>query len=201
MIIRWTPDKRVLLKKLFQDGLSDKEIAKIVGVSAASIAGKRNLMGLKRDRRRGDTEWTDEKIEFIKSLHAKKHTMRKIAEYYTDKFKERVTKNAIIGKLHREGVTQQTIAIVQRVHNKPLNKAFLATKEGGILLLDATYNQCRYPFSTGAKMRVCGAKNVSGCSYCQEHKELCIAPIREKKATDAAKAKHKERFFNENTVI
>jgi hypothetical protein len=192
---KWRPADIKELKDMFDKDYPDERIAIALNMPISSIKNKRRKLGLLR---RQHIEWTDEKVKFITDLHAKRHTMTEIASAFSDKFQP-TDKNSIIGKLHRLGKSERNVTVkIQTNKIKPLE---IITQEGGILLLDATYSQCRYPFSTGAKMRVCGKDRVSGCSYCQEHRELCHIPIKSRKETDASKAKHKERFFDENTVI
>ena len=119
----------------------------------------------------GKTTWTDERIEQLQTLWGAGKTAAEIAK----ELGEGLTRNAVIGKAHRLGLSGR-VTPVQKKIDKPLppeSKDILA-KNGGISLLELTEKTCRYPYGDPRKpgFHFCGGHSLSGLPYCAEHAQI-----------------------------
>ena len=131
--------------------------------------------------------WTHERIEVLKNLWNEGLTASRIASELGD-----VTRNAVIGKAHRLGLSgriqsrnkSSTISIVRKKKNSSYNKkiievttavsepmnptAFLKIKDG----------LCRWPLGEPAdsNFKFCG-RNCGENVYCKEHKQMAFQPL------------------------
>jgi GcrA cell cycle regulator len=134
-------------------------------------------------------DWTDAAIARLKALWAEGLSASECGK------RMGVSRNAVIGKIHRLGLshkyrrprerarrmTKPKASMPQmRTNNRPLPppepyQAPPPTEEprrGSFDLLDLKLGQCRYPSGDGP-YRFCGAPVVDGFPYCLEHAELC----------------------------
>lgn len=119
----------------------------------------------------GKTTWTDDRVELLKTLWGAGKTAAEIAK----ELGEGLTRNAVIGKAHRLGLSGR-VTPVQKKIDKPLppeSKEILA-KNGGISLLELTEKTCRYPYGDPKKegFHFCGGKSLAGLPYCAQHAEI-----------------------------
>ncbi len=116
----------------------------------------------------GKTTWSDERVEQLKELWASGKTAAEIAKELGDG----LTRNAIIGKAHRLGLSGR-ITPVQKKVDKPLPPEVndIPAKNGGISLLELTEKTCRYPYGDPKKpnFHFCGSNCLPGLPYCAEH--------------------------------
>lgn len=119
----------------------------------------------------GKTTWTDERIELLKSLWGAGKTAAEIAKELGDN----LTRNAVIGKAHRLGLSGR-ISPIQKKVDKPLppERKEIKAKNGGISLLELTEKTCRYPYGDPKKegFHFCGCAALAGLPYCAEHAEI-----------------------------
>lgn len=119
----------------------------------------------------GKTTWTDERIELLKSLWGAGKTAAEIAKELGDN----LTRNAVIGKAHRLGLSGRVSPIQKKV-DKPLppEPKQIKAKNGGISLLELTEKTCRYPYGDPKKegFHFCGGSALAGLPYCGEHAEI-----------------------------
>ncbi|PCI01832.1 MAG: global cell cycle regulator GcrA-like protein [Alphaproteobacteria bacterium] len=119
----------------------------------------------------GKTTWTDERVEQLKTLWGAGKTAAEIAK----DLGEGLTRNAVIGKAHRLGLSGRVTPIQKKI-DKPLppeSKDLLA-KNGGISLLELTEKTCRYPYGDPQKsgFHFCGGDAIPGVPYCGQHAEV-----------------------------
>lgn len=119
----------------------------------------------------GKTTWTDDRVELLKSLWGAGKTAAEIAK----ELGEGLTRNAVIGKAHRLGLSGR-ITPVQKKIDKPLppESQDILAKNGGISLLELTEKTCRYPYGDPKKegFHFCGGHALSGLPYCAEHAQI-----------------------------
>lgn len=131
------------------------------------------------------TGWTDERVETLKSLHSAGMSMHRMAGVLGG-----ITKNAVIGKLHRLGIStprKPSEAAVTRApraaryYAKKIVRANLAPaptataappKGDPIEFMALTNVTCRFPVTDAAPWMFCGDPSASlldGCPYCPWH--------------------------------
>ncbi len=127
--------------------------------------------------------WTDESVEKLRQLWAQGLTANEIAK------KLGVTKNAIVGKVHRlcltarpspikskdaeEEIPQQP-DLIEKIEEKPVEEVAKPHKTEeltNIKLADLDSHTCRWPIGDPRDddFCFCGKKVRSGQTYCDEH--------------------------------
>ena len=106
-------------------------------------------------------QWTDERVNLLKSLWKQGYTARKIAE----KLGGGVTRNAVIGKAHRMGLSAKPQPTKRR----------LAPSPGTI------DRSCQWPIGDPGdrNFKLCGEKAMTGKPYCQFHCSIAYRRIGE----------------------
>lgn len=144
--------------------------------------------------------WTEERVEIAKELWSKGSSAGAIAKVLNDRDKTFITRNAVIGKLHRLGISERGVPSLGNKKPRPprmlstkvrVNKTPVVAKgrtlqtppppldESGlpvsrISLFDAGKLRCKYPVSgDGADTMVCGMPNEGALSMCSHHLEIC----------------------------
>lgn len=154
--------------------------------------------------------WTDDRVDTLKKLWAQGLSASQIAKQLGG-----VTRNAVIGKVHRLGLSgratpsrppsrvssnrprpairpDRSIAAGSE-HQKPPRFAVRALTDGvgagedfaGVLNL--TDHICRWPMGDPAEpgFQFCGRKCKSGSPYCEAHAELAYQPARRRRKKSA----------------
>lgn len=87
----------------------------------------------------------------------------------------RTTKNSIVGKAHRLGLSQRRPGrIVQAFALHPVPA--LASKEVGFSIIDLSREQCRWPIAeTRSGHRFCGDQCQPDSPYCETHRALAYS--------------------------
>lgn len=114
--------------------------------------------------------WTDERVERLKYLWSQGMSASEIAQELGD-----VTRNAVIGKAHRLGLSGRP---------SPIRK-----KTKGVTILDLTERMCKWPIGDPKHpdFRFCGHQSVQGMPYCAEHCAMAYQSPNKKKADDEEK--------------
>ena len=148
--------------------------------------------------------WSEESISQLKALIAEKHTAGRIAAILSALLKARITRNAVIGKCHRDG-----IALAQTRQGRPRNRdgtpparrprvlrvqfgrclspsipepAAMPVEPLKIPLIDLEQHHCREVVSSdGAMGLFCGHPKQAGSSFCRFHHAINWMPITPKK--------------------
>lgn len=115
--------------------------------------------------------WTDERIKRLKELWDKGLSASQIAS----DLGEGVTRNAVIGKAHRMGLSSRPSPVKAEPAAKP-RKAPAPKKEKKpakkyVTLLDLTERMCKWPIGHPGDddFHFCGKPSVPGMPYCAEH--------------------------------
>lgn len=132
--------------------------------------------------------WNEERVELLKKLWGAGKTAADIATQLGDN----ITRNAVIGKAHRLGLSGRTSPIQRKSKknqaNTPSPKPKAGTQaheeqvrlhesankprpDGGVSLLDLKDRMCHWPIGDPKKsgFHFCGDRNVPGLPYCAEH--------------------------------
>ncbi|MEX1147293.1 MAG: GcrA family cell cycle regulator [Sphingomonadales bacterium] len=115
--------------------------------------------------------WTDERIQRLKDLWEKGLSASQIAADLA----EGVTRNAVIGKAHRMGLSSRPSPVKAEPAAKPRKPAAPRPKKKevkkAISLLDLNERMCKWPIGHpgDADFHFCGKSSVSGMPYCDEH--------------------------------
>ena len=126
--------------------------------------------------------WTDERVDLLKKLWKKGLSASQIAEELGD-----VTRNAVIGKAHRLGLSSRPSPLKKAAKAAPEKKAKPAAKKKPaakpkpkavekeepevITILTLTDRMCKWPLGHPGDddFRFCGRKTVPGQPYCGYH--------------------------------
>lgn len=127
--------------------------------------------------------WTDERVEVLKKLWIEGKTASQIASELGG-----VTRNAVIGKVHRLGLSGRPSPIkrkpkkekaVSRVAKKkatvkPISRPVVQDDlpaDGGACMLELKESMCKWPIGDpkSDNFRFCGQKSASGLPYCEGH--------------------------------
>lgn len=116
-------------------------------------------------------DWTDERVETLSNLWREGYTARQIAE----KLGGEVTRNAVIGKANRLGLSKPSKSSVSRQQRRqqrdvPVQK-LEAPKGQRATIFTLTASTCRWPIGDpgDTDFHFCGAKCSAGNPYCDYH--------------------------------
>lgn len=138
--------------------------------------------------------WTEARIELLKKLWLEGYSASQVAAQLGG-----VTRSAVIGKLHRLGVTRagsvrraanpNAVRTARIIRTKPIPKprlVYVAPKDTGPLeplgetIEKAKYGQCLWiegdPKQDG---RICG-RETGGHAYCQHHRSAAYVPSKKR---------------------
>jgi GcrA cell cycle regulator len=109
--------------------------------------------------------WTDERVEQLKQLWGQGMSASEIADALGD-----VTRNAVIGKAHRLGLSGRPSPIKK----KPSR---------GATILALTERMCKWPVGDPkhADFHFCGKTAQAGMPYCAEHAAIAYQPSSKKR--------------------
>ena len=124
--------------------------------------------------------WTDERVDKLKALWKKGLSASQIAT----ELGENITRNAVIGKAHRLGLSSRPSPVKKPAQAKPrkapVKKAAPAApalapdpfdKPEKITILELTDRICKWPLGHPGEddFQFCGSKSVPGQPYCAFH--------------------------------
>jgi len=119
-------------------------------------------------------DWTEERVESLTRMWRDGYTARQIAEELGDG----VTRNAVIGKANRLGLSKPTKSSVTRRQRKiERDKKVLplqAPTGEGVSIYTLTASTCRWPIGDPGDndFHFCGANCTVGQPYCDYHAAL-----------------------------
>jgi len=111
-------------------------------------------------------------------LHGTDHSFKEIAEIMSAEFGVELTKNAIVGRVHRLCLPlrvkpkqtpqprQRKMIMIEVKPVEPIEEVKPALD--GVELLDLQLRDCRFPFGVFPNYRYCG-KPIAKRSYCKVH--------------------------------
>ncbi|MDD3669503.1 MAG: GcrA family cell cycle regulator [Alphaproteobacteria bacterium] len=116
--------------------------------------------------------WTDDKIKQLKKLWQKGRTTAQIARELG------LSKNSIIGKIHRMDLTSRPSPIKKKA---VIVKAATKTQARQMGLLDLKSNSCRWPIGDPDEpdFHFCGQQVATGKPYCPEHCKIAYTSLKE----------------------
>jgi len=126
-------------------------------------------------------DWTPERVDLLTQMWRSGQSAREIAE----RLGGACTRNAVIGKANRLGLSQPTRSSLTRRANRvqreqvaprpPLPAALPAS---GATILTLTTSACRWPLGDPGtpSFGFCGARALPGQPYCEAHARLAYQP-------------------------
>lgn len=111
-----------------------------------------------------ETTWSDERVEKLRQLWGQGMSASEIAEALGN-----VTRNAVIGKAHRLGLSGRPSPIKK----KPSK---------GATILSLTERMCKWPVGDpkSPDFHFCGKAAVQGLPYCAEHAAMAYQPAKKR---------------------
>ena len=119
-------------------------------------------------------DWSRERVEELTRMWNDGLTARQIAEELGDG----ITRNSVIGKANRLGLSKPTKSSVTRQQRKVETRTKLVPLKPpsgeGVNIFTLTSSTCRWPLGdpTEAQFRFCGSNCESGHPYCEYHAAL-----------------------------
>lgn len=154
--------------------------------------------------------WTDDRVDVLKKLWTEGRTASEIAKELGG-----VTRNAVIGKVHRLGLSGRPSPIKRRTKKAEAKRsAALKTKktatavtpirkkqdvfipaDGGAGLLELKESMCKWPLGDPktADFRFCGQKKTSGLPYCEHHAAVAYQGSKRRKTLKTSIAKQAKK--------
>ncbi len=133
--------------------------------------------------------WTVEREELLKTLLEAKRSCNWLAREINRQSGSSFTRNAIIGKLHRMGISKpQPDKQEKRTRSKkPREPRFRPERKVidlfadllppadflGIQFVETNRSTCMYPEGDGSHMLFCGQPRRAESSYCAAHHKIC----------------------------
>lgn len=135
--------------------------------------------------------WTAEKIKLLKKLWLKGKSTIEIGKELG------ISKNAVVGKVHRLELAARPSPIKRTVKEKQTPAKRVIKKDlkpQKITLLDLKLNSCRWPIGDPSDddFHFCGADTVTGKPYCSEHCKIAYTSLKELTLQNAKAKKEKE---------
>jgi len=135
--------------------------------------------------------WTDDRVELLKNLWKKGLSASQIAEELGGD----VTRNAVIGKAHRLGLSSRPSPVKKPAEEaaepaaKPVKKAPKVEKPAPkaepeiVTILTLTDRMCKWPLGHpgDADFRFCGRKSTPGQPYCAHHARIAYQPVQDRR--------------------
>ena len=126
--------------------------------------------------------WTDERVELLKRLWMEGRTASQIAQELGE-----ITRNAVIGKAHRLGLSGRPSPV--RAEVRPAGASALAERAKAprmaqavparATLLTITDRMCKWPIGHPGEpeFHFCGQRTHPGHTYCAEHTARAYQPL------------------------
>lgn len=137
-------------------------------------------------------KWTPAHDEALKKWRDAHFTAAEIAPQINREFQTGYSRNAIIGRLHRLGLTTLTVGhgpkkigppreyqprprriVIPKFSPEEVALRCIEIAPRNLSLLDLEPNDCRYPYGDRPYM-FCGHPQMEGSSYCGAHRALTI---------------------------
>lgn len=137
-------------------------------------------------------DWSDERVERLKSLWLEGKSASQIAEILGG-----VTRNAVIGKAHRLGLDSRPSPIrrsaTPRPEAPPRRRA--EPQRAGATVLDLTERMCRWPHGHpgDASFHFCGKKTEPGMPYCAEHAAVAYQTPSSRRDSSTGEPRQRDR--------
>lgn len=201
----WTDAGVRLLHELVAGGLSNEQIAQRFNfrVTSHQVSEKRRVLGIHAPR---ENPWTPERIEKLLQLWGHGYSASQCAKMIGG-----VTRNAVIGKAHRLGLSDRKVVHRTKAPRKRRSRPQLRSDKkpfAPVLAKDPLPPEppkpdrllsfaeitdredaervklCRFIYGDPRGREpwgYCGCEAVPGASYCAGHNHVCCAPIEVKR--------------------
>lgn len=144
-----------------------------------------------------EKRWNNTQVDLLKAQWETKNSCSWIAAEINRHTGSSFSRNAVIGKVHRIGLSKRVIEKPPAMPKKPRNRRvrperrvvvdlfpdILPADFLGIPFVKTTNQTCMYPEGDGANMLFCGQPRKDGSSYCPAHHRICWVKPREHKPT------------------
>lgn len=194
----WTPERKELLRSMNEAGHIDRSIAKAMGVSKEVVLNQRLKLGIPPIRQK---RWGPDFDEHIDRLRNEGKSASLIARELTTLYGKTITRNAVIGRLFRRGLSEPdrrrpsitahenrvrkpTVAHVriQEVSVKEIVELYPPAPElphepkpDSATIVDV--KGCRWPVQDHPYL-FCDDRRADGSSYCFEHRAIAWRPAK-----------------------
>lgn len=130
MRYKWTQEKVDLLKKYYEEGLSNKEIANKMGTTVHSVSGKAKELKLRKNLSKVYNLLTDKEKEYIKANSLKKSITQIAKDLNRDKetINKHIKQNNLVTKFNLFDHLMTNEEFVKDFKNPSLSHAFLGRK-------------------------------------------------------------------------
>lgn len=169
--------------------------------------------------------WTDQKIVDRLAVLWGNHSATQICGVIFDEFNIRLTRNSVVGKLHRLKLTVENKIYLHPLtrtegHRTPrtprakVERRAVETISGPIMLrvvdtsplnlslMDLQPDSCRYAVTDDAPFLFCGQPNDRVSSYCRQHHGISMTiPIRVSEAERERRRRQAKVMSNRNMVV
>jgi GcrA cell cycle regulator len=148
----------------------------------------------KRDRYKSTDQW-EIMMPRLVELNAAGHSVRQIMTALNTEFGFAVTRNAVMGKIHRHGMVRPVPNQNAQGAPRPKNKAaagalvnygrYFKFAHGyrkppeinqaasqPVFIIDLAHWHCRWPIGEPRDMRYCGADRLAPLPYCEDHARI-----------------------------
>lgn len=192
---KWPPERVMNLRRLAGKGMTAGNIAKAMGTSRNSIAGKCSREGIRLGAD-GDRFWNDERRSSLERMWADRVPTREIAKHF-DTTPNAIEQQACRLKLPRRSprgrkptdqtaqdrpMTKRPVGLHRdgtRVASVPIEEVTVRLSRAsgpgeGVGMADIGRGQCRWPLwgdNEKPTFRCCGGKTQPGDVYCAEHRK------------------------------
>jgi len=138
--------------------------------------------------------WNQELADFAATLWANGFSASIIADELGTKFGAELSRNAILGKIHRLGLSERIVTEHQakkpipgprkKVQPPTVTYGLTATEANSVPYLDAQDHHCKFqygelgPETSIYDLRSCSAHALSGSVYCEHHHNICTSPLK-----------------------
>lgn len=126
--------------------------------------------------------WTDERLEQLKALWGEGLSITQIG------LKLGVSRNAVVGKVHRMGLPKRQSPIVRSANPKHDDRPIQRRRAVPLTLEQWDRNTCSWPIGDPKtdNFSFCGATVEPGRPYCSQHCAVAYTSVREKDTSSAA---------------
>lgn len=121
--------------------------------------------------------WTEERVGVLKSLWGNGKSASEIAEILGG-----VTRNAVIGKAHRLGLSVKKAPVAPKRRPLPKSEPEVTPIDGGATIMSLTDRMCKWPIGDpgSSNFKFCGRPVQAGYPYCADHVRMAYQPARRK---------------------
>lgn len=153
--------------------------------------------------------WSDNQVAELKVMWGDGMSCSQISRVLNKKYPYQVSRSAVIGKVHRLGLTGRTPRVSpQRTYppkppkqkrqpptplppTEPITPVVWTDGQPGVPLVESTKEHCSLiEGEPTADARVCGHKRLEGSPYCQGHTAICNNRAGTMKSTRKARGKY-----------